>query len=436
MYRINYNGIRYLHNDDLGQVIVINSKSNTWIKATKSDWNAIQTILKEGICEGVLKRYGVTREEFAETLSGLCSRGIVIQDGKDNQEHLRISFAVVFNITERCNLRCPHCFADARSDLPEKPYDEIVDALQKLQDCNIDGITISGGEPTLLDDLPELVPRFLEVCDTVGVNTNGTIINERILSVLPQVHKIGVSLDGSTSDINDRVRGVGSFRRTLRTMRRICDKGLSDRLHITATANRLNYTDLADILEVARGLSAELGVNYVFDMGRAHENLNMLALSGKQEYDCKINLLKKCEEIGYPPYPGKYYTSAIQYARFQCPAGYMLFISANGNMYPCSALIKNEFCLGNIYTCDSVRNVLLDHPVMQQLRQDHIDDEPYYDRCKTCNVRYFCGGGCLGITMTDERCKYRQKYLNYLLWNFDLSRSLKDNLDIVREEEV
>ena len=95
-------------------------------------------------------------------------------------EHESGSCCVLLEVTKRCNLRCRFCFANGGS--PED--DESVDALKAaisdivLKRGNV-LLQLSGGEPTLRDDLPELVRYAKEAgCSYVQLNTNGIRLAE------------------------------------------------------------------------------------------------------------------------------------------------------------------------------------------------------------------------------------------------------------------
>ena len=89
--------------------------------------------------------------------------------------HASGSCCVLLEVTRRCNLRCRFCFADggAAEDDPgaEAPEAAITDIVQK---CGPVLLQLSGGEPTLRDDLPRLVRFAKEAgCSAVQLNTNG-----------------------------------------------------------------------------------------------------------------------------------------------------------------------------------------------------------------------------------------------------------------------
>ena len=91
-------------------------------------------------------------------------------------EHRRKSCCVLVEITRRCNLLCPFCFAASGTGAPPDPSLEHIRAQlrflrQTAGDCNIQ---LSGGEPTVRDDLPEIVAAARAAGFTfIQLNTNG-----------------------------------------------------------------------------------------------------------------------------------------------------------------------------------------------------------------------------------------------------------------------
>ena len=82
------------------------------------------------------------------------------------QSHERDGCCVLLELTNRCNLRCPVCFASAGE---QKPKDLTLEEIGKQYDLLMErggpfNIQLSGGEPTMRDDLPEIIARTFEKC--------------------------------------------------------------------------------------------------------------------------------------------------------------------------------------------------------------------------------------------------------------------------------
>ena len=125
-----------------------------------------------------------------------------------NIDYMRVS------VTDRCNLRCRFCFADGGGDADDPPRAELLGAIDDIAArCASPLLQLSGGEPTLRDDLPELVKRAKEAgCAYVQVNTNGLRLARepdyarRLASVGLDI--VFLQFDGTREDIYETLRGA------------------------------------------------------------------------------------------------------------------------------------------------------------------------------------------------------------------------------------
>jgi sulfatase maturation enzyme AslB (radical SAM superfamily) len=113
----------------------------------------------------------------------------------------------------RCNLACPHCL-DNKS-VPELDAARRAAAGRLISASGVLGVDISGGEPLLLRDLPELARGLAADGCAVSVTTNGWHLARRIPELKNRVDAIRVSLDAPDPSRHDALRGAGSFRRAL-----------------------------------------------------------------------------------------------------------------------------------------------------------------------------------------------------------------------------
>jgi uncharacterized radical SAM superfamily Fe-S cluster-containing enzyme len=98
---------------------------------------------------------------------GLCS------------DHLQKTCCVILNVTEYCNLNCRFCFADRGSSSNDPSLDEILESLHNLIEKGKTLVQLSGGEPTMRNDLPEIIKAAKEAgAKYVQLNTNGIRLSE------------------------------------------------------------------------------------------------------------------------------------------------------------------------------------------------------------------------------------------------------------------
>lgn len=161
---------------------------------------------------------------------------------------------VVWNVTQRCNLKCVHCYAHAVTDQPvgELTTEEGIALLDDLADFGVPVILFSGGEPLARRDLPELADHAVKRGMRAVVSTNGTMINDSMAARLKALglSYVGVSLDGLQA-INDKFRGVdGAFEQALQGIRNCQKHGVKVGLRYTITkANAPDLDGIFDLIE-------------------------------------------------------------------------------------------------------------------------------------------------------------------------------------------
>ncbi|MBU4209787.1 MAG: radical SAM protein, partial [Proteobacteria bacterium] len=89
---------------------------------------------------------------------------------------------VVWNITRRCNLKCVHCYAHAKNqsfdnELTTEEGKNLIDDLSRFK---VPVLLLSGGEPTIREDLPELAAYAVEKGMRAVISTNGTLITQQM----------------------------------------------------------------------------------------------------------------------------------------------------------------------------------------------------------------------------------------------------------------
>jgi len=160
--------------------------------------------------------------------------------------------AAVVNVTHKCNLACTHCFvyregnpnqapASLRAEMGEAA---ILETLAGLRDRHgIVSMLWMGGEPLLRR---RLLAEGVRLFARNTITTNGTI---PLVDFGPAVHYV-VSLDGP-EDLNDALRGVGTYRRVLGNLARLAP-GFGSTLQVQCVVTRRNQGRLEDLVTALR----------------------------------------------------------------------------------------------------------------------------------------------------------------------------------------
>ncbi|MFQ5554975.1 MAG: radical SAM protein [Acidimicrobiia bacterium] len=163
---------------------------------------------------------------------------------------------VSWNMTRRCNLRCGHCYLDARTrSTPEGEMTtaegrDLIDQLAEL--CPGAMLVLSGGEPLLRADLPELVSHAAGRGLLPVLGTNGALLTDDRAARLVQsgLSGVGLSLDSLDQDRHDEFRGApGSWRRAVAAIDTCRGRGLPVQIHTTAT--RANHDEIPALMRFA-----------------------------------------------------------------------------------------------------------------------------------------------------------------------------------------
>jgi len=160
---------------------------------------------------------------------------------------------VMWNLTQRCNLACKHCYMDASQEArAEMSLEEGVRLVDELAALRVPILIFTGGEPLLSRNFYALAFHAREVGLRTVISTNGTLITPEAARLLAEakIRYVGVSLDSASAERHDAFRGMaGAHARALDGLRNARDAGLKTGLRITLT--RDNWQDVPALLNLA-----------------------------------------------------------------------------------------------------------------------------------------------------------------------------------------
>jgi len=212
---------------------------------------------------------------------------------------------VVWNMTRRCNLKCVHCYAQAKdiefeNELSTEEGKALID---DLANYGSPVILFSGGEPTLRVDLPELAAYAREKGMRAVISTNGTLIDRDLAKRLKDVglSYVGVSLDG-IRETNDRFRGMkGAFDAALRGLHNCQEEGI--KVGLRFTINKQNVRDIPAIFDILEEEKIpRICFYHLVYAGRGSKMVSEdLSLEeSRQAVDLIMEKTKKLHEKGFP----------------------------------------------------------------------------------------------------------------------------------------
>ena len=332
-------------------------------------------------------------------------------------------YAISWNTTYRCNLRCSHCYLDTNaltnqsvSELSTQEGYKLIDQMAELNPNLL--LILTGGEPLLRKDIYDLSSYASQKGMMVVLGTNGNMIDDDIAKKLKEsgVTGIGISLDSIVPGRHDTFRGIpGAWDDTLNGIEACRRQGIGFQIQTTVTKE--NFDEIPHIVEFSYNLGAK-----VF-------NLFFLVCTGKgqdltditpQQYDQALHQLYDI----HIKYQGKMMVGAKcapHYRRIVyehdtssplirayaggCPAGtHYCRITPEGNITPCPYMPNVS---GNVRERSFVE-IWKDTTDFQTLRFATLNGRcgvcEFMDICKGCRARALATTG--NQMDEDEWCNY------------------------------
>src|SRR5256712_3735857 len=178
------------------------------------------------------------------------------------------AYSVSWNLTQRCNLECSHCYmsafagADTRGELSTDECRRVMDEIA-LVNPNV-FLILTGGEPLLRKDLWDLAAYAAEKRFTTVLGTNGVLLREREAAYMREHRVLGasISLDSTDRARHDAFRHLpGAWEAAVRATRVLADAGLDFSLHMSVTD--WNVGEVPAMIDLAKELGAKV-LNFFF----------------------------------------------------------------------------------------------------------------------------------------------------------------------------
>ncbi|MBN1046539.1 radical SAM protein [Clostridium botulinum] len=386
---------RFMFNKD--EVIICNRLNGLWIKISKECYDILKLGENSKITVEKLLSALADNEDrkYIEALISTLDSMEVLFEKVITRKIKDVSFA----ITHRCNLKCSHCIVDADYGGQADKYDTqtLCNLLDKVIKVNPETIVLTGGEPLIRKDFLTILKHVRNnYSGNITLMTNGTLLNKDNINIIKDlVSNIDISLDGADEESCSRIRGMGVFNKVIKNIKLLKNSGF-DKISISMVLSENNSFYIDEFFELNKSLGTHPMLRALSYSGRASENRELL----NKKYTLKENhhVSKKSNEC---------HTCT-------CTAGYnQLTIEANGDIFPCNLFVNKEFKLANIEEIEDL-NQLFNIRKGECLSPCVQKFEPQkFDKCKNCNINYFCWS-CL-YAMYDikddfeERCKYKKE---------------------------
>lgn len=308
---------------------------------------------------------------------------------------MRIKSPVIFQLeaTTFCNHKCIFCYNKKRRNVESETFTEpplavLKERIEILADAGILNLTITGGEPTLRNDIREIIEYASDIIPWVSLNTNGTYLERILDSPLPENVSLLISIRG-TRRIHRIITGVNDFDKIIKNIRNAIHIGT--KLTANFVPTRLNLKDLWNTACILKSV----GVDTLY-ISRLIGNPDLQIT--RNDVTVMVKTLKNIERrLGFKvslstPYPICFLGDEIELNWIQgcaCPWG-TIYGGANvaGYVTPCPADGAATF-LGNLHT-RSLEDMWQRAGFLRQC----IDSEKK-KMCGSCELFEVCSHGCI-----------------------------------------
>lgn len=330
------------------------------------------------------------------------------------------SFFVQFHVTERCNLRCRHCYQSKA--VPQMESEEIYRAIDNIGQAirswvRVHGMDISpsfhftGGEPFLRNDLFSIIAYARSRGFSVSLMSNGTLVDEDLAGQVRAagVDDVQVSLDG-LGETHDALRGRGSFERALKGIRNLLARGVDTNINVTVS--KLNVGEVEGLVRLAEEVGAGgIAFSRLVPSGRGAALIGQ-ALTPPElaAFFDRLTVLQQKSRVAVVSRDPLFSVAGMKEVEVPqaqipvagCAAGmFGVTIAADGTITPCRRM---DLPVGNIRT-DDFRELWAESPVLWSLRTQES-----YSECRECRYWAVCRG-CRAVALGFSRVAGKDEYL-------------------------
>jgi mycofactocin radical SAM maturase len=310
------------------------------------------------------------------------------------QYGLDAPICLTWELTYACNLSCVHCLSSSgRRDPRELSTAECKGVIDELERMQVFYVNIGGGEPTVRKDFWELIDYATAHHVGVKFSTNGVNITPAVALRLAGSDYVDVqiSLDGATADINDAVRGAGSYDTALRAMGNLAHAGFVG-FKISVVMTRHNLTQLDALKAIADRFGAQLRITRLRPSGRGADVWDELHLTGDQQRELYDWLVAHGENVltGDSFFHLAAFGDSLPGLNL-CGAGRVVcLIDPVGDVYACPFAIHQDFLAGNVRQRGGFTELWRESELLTNLRRPLSGGA-----CERCSAFDSCRGGCM-----------------------------------------
>ncbi|MGA9189820.1 MAG: radical SAM protein [Methanosarcina sp.] len=296
------------------------------------------------------------------------------------------------DITYRCNNNCLHCWLRVPPGGPERQSelstDEIKIIVDEARKLGCREWAISGGEPMLRPDFPEIFDYITRKSGSYSINTNGTFITPEIAELMKRKGRKMIALYGATSEVHDHVtRNPGSFQATMRGFELLQEAEAEFIVQLIPMKD--NYHQFKEMVKLAKSLSSRwrIGAAWLFLSAegdpKRNEEIKLQRLDPREVIELDKPQLSyeesEQEDFSCPSQDDSLFASCIYHRRD-------FHIDPYGNMGFCSFIkdpsLRYDLRKGSFMECWEI--------FIPALKDKVKGGQEYRDNCGSCDLKNEC----------------------------------------------
>jgi MoaA/NifB/PqqE/SkfB family radical SAM enzyme len=306
----------------------------------------------------------------------------------------RLPLDGTFDLTYRCDNSCRHCWLrlppGAEEEQAELSIDEIKSIVDQARRMGCRSWHISGGEPMMRSDFPEIFDYITGRSISYTINTNGTLITPEIAELFRRDGRKFVALYGASAKVHDYVtRNLGSFEATMKGFELLKDIGAEFTVQLIPMKD--NYHQFQDMVKLAKSLSPRWRVGapwlYLSACGSPKRNEEIAAQRLSAKEVIALDNPKLLDAEG----------NKNEHSHLIAPSDGMLFASCAQN--------RREFHIdpyGQMTFCGFIKDPNLRYNLREGSFQEAWEEfipsladkvqcgKEYSENCGSCNLRSDC----------------------------------------------
>jgi len=311
-----------------------------------------------------------------------------------------------WHITDRCNLRCMHCYQNHDNVSKELDIESLLSIFNQyialLNKWEVWGhINLTGGEPFIREDILGLLEQFYNHSNVLsyGILSNGLLIDDATAKRLKKLgcKFIQVSLEGG-KETNDKIRGQGNFEKVIKSLEVLSTNRI--RTLISFSASKLNYLEFPIVAKVGSKYGAQMvWADRIIPTGRGESIKDEMMYPSEVEqffeimYACRKKYKKYLfKSTDIPLHRALNFITLKKHEpsgnamTYRCNAGNgLITIMPDGSLVPCRRM---PIVVGNVLE-KSIEELYYSSVLLNQLRDKSIVSEG----CESCSEKEKCRGG-------------------------------------------